>query len=369
MLRSRVWKNLDWILVVVTLLLVATGVLVLYSTTLKAAEVAAPVGARNQILFSIMGTVLMIGTALIDYRLWAKYTTWLYLISLGFLGFVMVAGKTALGATRWINLGFFQFQPSELAKLVMIIVLAKFLADHYDHLERPRYFALSLLYVGIPMGMVLIQPDLGSALVFGFIWLVMVLVSRIPKAYLAGLALLGLAALPLGLKMLKPYQQSRIATFLNPAADPLGEGYNVVQSTIAVGSGQLFGRGLTSGTQSQLNFLPSQHTDFIFAVLAEKMGFVGGTVVLLLFTVLLIRGLLIAHRASDRFGFFLASGLVGMYLFHLFVNVGMNMGIMPVTGIPLPFVSYGGTALLVGMIGIGLLESINIRRKKIQFGS
>lgn len=369
MFKSRIWKNMDWILLVVTLLLVATGVLVLYSTTLKAADVASPAGARNQIVFAVMGVGLLVAAAVADYRLWAKYTAWLYLVTLGLLGFVMVAGKTALGATRWINLGFFQFQPSELAKLVMIIVLAKFLSDNYDRLERPRYFLLSLLYVGLPMAMVLVQPDLGTALVFGFIWLVMVGVSRVPKAYIAGLAVVGLAALPLGIKLLKPYQQSRLATFLNPSADPLGEGYNVVQSTIAVGSGQLFGRGLASGSQSQLNFLPSQHTDFIFAVLAEKMGFVGAAVLLLLFTVLLLRALMIAYLAKDRFGFFLASGLTGMYLFHLFVNIGMNMGIMPVTGIPLPFVSYGGTALLVGMIGIGLLESIHIRRKKIEFGT
>lgn len=369
MFKSRVWKNLDWILIVVTLLLVATGIMVLYSTTLKAAEVAAPVDAANQIIFAVLGSLLLLGAAAVDYRLWAKYTTWLYFATLGLLGLVMVAGKTALGATRWINLGFFQFQPSELAKLVMIIVLAKFLSDHYDRLERPRYILLSILYVGLPMALVLVQPDLGTALVFGFIWLVMVLVSRIPKAYVAALMVVGLALLPVGLRLLKPYQQGRLATFLNPSADPLGEGYNVVQSTIAVGSGQLLGRGLASGSQSQLNFLPSQHTDFIFAVLAEKMGFVGAGVLLLLYTVLLLRALLIARSARDRFGFLLASGLVGMYLFHLFVNVGMNMGIMPVTGIPLPFVSYGGTSLLVGMIGIGLLESINIRRKKIEFGS
>ena len=189
------------------------------------------------------------------------------------------------------------------------------------------------------------------------------------KLHLLILAGIGAALLPFGLKLLKPFQRARLDTFINPTADPLHTGYNAVQSTITVGSGQIFGRGLAAGSQSQLNFLPSlaQHTDFIFAVLNEKMGFVGGLLLLALFGVLIFRGVRIAYMAQDRFGMFLAVGVVAMILFHVFINAGMNMGIAPVTGIPLPFVSYGGTSLIIGMAALGLLESVAVRRKKLQF--
>jgi rod shape determining protein RodA len=201
------------------------------------------------------------------------------------------------------------------------------------------------------------------------IWLAMALVSRVRKLHLAILGGAALVMLPFGLKLLKPFQRARLETFINPTADPLHTGYNAVQSTITVGSGQVFGRGLAAGSQSQLNFLPplAQHTDFIFAVLGEKMGFVGASLLIFLFGVLFYRGFRIAYRAQDRFGMFLATGIVAMLVFHVFINVGMNMGIAPVTGIPLPFVSYGGTALIVGLVAVGLLESVAVRRKKLQF--
>jgi rod shape determining protein RodA len=281
---------------------------------------------------------------------------------------VKIIGHSALGATRWINLGFFQFQPSEFAKIILIIVLAKYFSDHYDQMDRPRYLLISLGYALVPIALVLTQPDLGTALVLGVIWLVMAVVSRVRLVHLGAMVLAGLAAIPLVVPHLKPYQRARIETFLNPTADPLHSGYNVVQSTIAVGSGQVFGRGLAAGSQSQLNFLPSQHTDFIFAVLGEKMGFIGGMLVILLFTALLLRAIVIAARASDRFGLLLATGVTAMLLFHVFVNIGMNIGLLPVTGIPLPFISYGGTSLLVSMLALGLLESVAVRRRKIQFG-
>jgi len=236
-------------------------------------------------------------------------------------------------------------------------------------LEQPKYLGLSLLYVAVPAALVMRQPDLGTALVLVVIWLAMALVSRIRKLHLAALALVGLALMPLGLNLLKPFQRARIETFFNPTADPLGTGYNAYQSTVTVGSGQLFGQGLAAGSQSQLNFLPSlaQHTDFIFAVTAEKLGFVGAGLLLLMFGVLFYRGVVIAHRAQDRFGLFLATGIVAMLAFHVFINVGMNMGIAPVTGIPLPFFSYGGTSLIVALTCIGLLESVALRRQKLQF--
>ncbi len=369
MLRKRFWKNFDFILLVVALLLALVGILVLYSIGFKVANLASPVAVRNQIVFAVIGVVGLLVFAVVDYRSWTKFTPFLYVAMVVLLGVVLIAGKSALGATRWINLGFFQFQPSELAKLVLIVILARFFATHYDQMDKPRYIIQSAIYMLIPAVLVLTQPDLGTAMVLGVIWLVMILTTKAPKMLFVVLGVVGSMLLPTAYHFLGDYQKARIAVFLNPSVDPQGRGFNVIQSTIAVGSGQLFGRGLAAGSQSQLNFLPSQHTDFIFAVLTEKMGFIGGSLLLLMFGLLLARGLLIAYRAQDRFGLFLAVGIVTMFAFHVFINVGMNMGIMPVTGIPLPFVSYGGTSLLIGMIGVGLLESVNVRRKKLEFGN
>jgi rod shape determining protein RodA len=368
-MRSRFVKNFDWVLAAVALILVLFGILIIYSTTFKATARTGSSDAIHQILFAVVGGVLMVVAARSDYRTWGKLSNWLYGLMIFLLVMVLVVSKPVLGATRWISLGFFQFQPSEFAKLVMIVVLARFFADNYDRLERPKYLALSLLYVAVPAALVMRQPDLGTALVLVIIWLSMALVSRIRKLHLAGLALVGVALMPLGLKLLKPFQRARIETFFNPTADPLGSGYNAYQSTVTVGSGQLFGQGLASGSQSQLNFLPSlaQHTDFIFAVAAEKLGFVGSTLLLGLFAVLFYRGIMIAHQSQDRYGMFLATGIVAMLVFHVFINVGMNMGIAPVTGIPLPFFSYGGTSLIIALTCVGLLESVALRRRKLQF--
>jgi rod shape determining protein RodA len=371
MLRSRLWKNFDWLLLAVALALVAIGLLVIYATSFKATTFTAPTDVWHQMVFLALGLTGMVLLARADYRLWRGLTPWLYGLMIFFLALVLVISHPVLGATRWINLGFFQFQPSEFAKLVLIIVLARFFADNYDQLDQPKYLALSLAYLVVPVALVMKQPDLGTALVLVAIWLSMALVSRVRKLYLLILAGLALISLPFIIKSLKPFQRARLDSFLNPTADPLHTGYNAVQSTITVGSGQLFGRGLAAGTQTQLGFLPTlaQHTDFIFAALAEKMGFVGAALLLGLFIVLLLRGLQIGAKAQDRFGLFLATGIVAMFLFHIFINVGMNMGIAPVTGIPLPFVSYGGTSLLVALGAIGLLESIAMRHKKIEFGS
>jgi rod shape determining protein RodA len=367
--RTRFAKNFDWVLFGVMLLLVALGLLVVWSTTFKATKVSGSSDVLHQVVFAVVGIGAFFALARSDYRAWAKMTPWLYGLMLAALVAVLLFSRAVLGAQRWINFGFFQFQPSEFAKLVLIVVLAKFFAQYYDQLEKPKYLALSLAYLVLPMLLVMKQPDLGTAMVLMAIWLAMALVSRVRKSHLLVLALVGVALLPVGLKLLKPFQRARLETFFNPTADPLHTGYNAVQSTITVGSGQFFGRGLAAGSQSQLNFLPSlaQHTDFIFAVLNEKMGFVGGVLMLGLFGVLLYRGIRIAYEAGDRFGMFLAVGVCAMVLFHLFINTGMNMGIAPVTGIPLPFVSYGGTSLIIAMAAMGILESIAVRRKKLQF--
>ena len=367
MLQSRFWRNFDWILFGLAILLVAVGLLTIYSTSFKAANLAAPVKAENQVIFFIVALIGMFLAARMDYRGWSKLTPVLYAGMIISLIIVFITGKTALGATRWIDLGFFQFQPSEFAKLVVIIVLAKYFSNNYDFMDSPRHLAVSMLYALVPAVMVMLQPDLGTALVLGAIWVVMAVVARIRLSYLAALAGAVVLLIPVLVPFLKPYQKARLAVFLNPMADPLHTGYNVVQSTIAVGSGQLYGRGLGAGSQSQLNFLPSQPTDFIFAVLSEKMGFIGGMLVILLFVALLLRATYIASQSQDRFGMFIATGIITMLMFHVFINIGMNVGLMPVTGIPLPFLSYGGTSLLVSLLAVGMLESIAVRRKKLQF--
>ena len=368
-LRSRFFKNFDWILFGVAILLTIMGLIVIYSTSFKATSLASSSDVVHQIIFTIAGLAVMFWLARMDYRTWGKLNIWVYSLTVIALLFVLAFAHPILGAKRWIDLGFFQFQPSEFMKLALIVALAKLFSENYDQLERPRFLLISLGYLAIPLALVFKQPDLGSALVLVVIWLSMALVSGLRKLHLFALIAVVLAFLPIGLKLLKPFQRARLETFINPTADPLSTGYNVVQSTITVGSGQVFGRGLAAGSQTQLNFLPSlaQHTDFIFASLSEKMGFVGSGLLLVLFGILLVRGLVIAYRAQDRFGMFVATGIVAMLLFHMVINIGMNMGIAPVTGIPLPFVSYGGTSLIVALASIGLLESIAIRRKKLQF--
>jgi rod shape determining protein RodA len=359
--------NMDKPLLIATLLLTSIGVMVLYATTVKAAGVTSDVDARNQLIFAIMGLAGLAAATIIDYRLWMRLSGIAYLISIVLLIVVDVAGQTALGATRWINLGFFQFQPSELVKIVLILVLAKLLSQNYDRLEQPKYLLQSIALTAMPVLLVLAQPDLGTALVLLAIWFMMIIVSPVPKGYVLALVVAGLLLVPIGLQVLQPYQRDRLTTFINPAADPLGRGFNVVQASIAVGSGQMFGRGLAAGSQSQLNFLPSQHTDFIFAVLSEKLGFIGALLILTLFTLLIGRMIIVAHRSRDRFGMFVCVGVATLFIFHIMVNVGMNMGIMPVTGIPLPFMSYGGTSLIVALGAIGLVQSVAVRHKKISF--
>jgi rod shape determining protein RodA len=370
-LKTRFWKNFDWPLLAVALVLVFMGLLVIYATSVKTLGISTPTDVWHQAVFAGIGLVAMYMLARTDYRLWRSLWYWLYGIIIALLVIVMIISKPVLGATRWINFGFFQFQPSEAAKLVLIIVLARFFADNYDRLDQPKYLIQSLVFLIVPVGLVLKQPDLGTALVLMAIWVSMALVSSMRKLHLGILAAILTAFMPLFYTHLKTYQQQRLSIFLNPYSDPLGAGHNVIQSTITVGSGQLFGRGLGAGTQTQLGFLPTlaQHTDFIFAALAEKMGFIGAILLIILFFFLSIRALRIAYLAQDRFGFFVATGIAGMIIFHALINIGMNMGVAPVTGIPLPFVSYGGTSLLVALGAVGLLESIATRRNKLEFGA
>jgi rod shape determining protein RodA len=361
----RLLKNFDWILMLATFLLLGFSFAIIYSTTFS---MAGGSEALQQIIFAGVGLVGLAVMARADYRTFKKFSGILYLLTLIMLIVTYLLGHSSLGATRWINIFGFQFQPSELAKVFMIIVMAKFFSENVDRMHQPRVFLKSVIYIGIPTAFVAIQPDLGTALTFMIIWGAMLLVSNIRKRYVAGtVGAMALASIPIYKFLLHDYQRERILSFLNPTADPMGSGWNVKQAIIAIGSGQFWGRGLGHGPQSQLNFVPFKHTDFVFAALAEEMGFIGAFSVIVLFAAILYRAIRIAMLSRDYFGMFLATGIFAMLFFHVFINIGMNLGIMPVTGIPLPLVSYGGTSVVITLFSIGILESIYIRYKKIDF--
>jgi len=362
----KYFNNFDWVLLGVSILVYIFGLLVLYSTTYDDGGILSN-KMMVQIISGVIGFLTIIILANIDYRVYKKFSGFLYLLAIGFLLSVEFFGFSVLGATRWIDLGFIQIQPSEIAKILVIISLAKYFAQYNNETWRIKNIIISAIYVFIPMALVMRQPDLGTALVFLAIWIGMIFVSNIKRLTLLKIGLVGLLATPIGWLILKDYQKQRILTFLNPESDILGSGWNISQAVIAIGSGRLFGRGLGYGPQSHLNFLPMQQTDFAFAVLAEGMGFMGVFILLSLFFIMLTRIIKVASESRDSFGMFMSVGIAMMIAFHIFVNVGMNLRLMPATGLPLPFISYGGTALLTNLLAIGLLQSIFSRRKQIEF--
>ncbi|MGC9333557.1 MAG: rod shape-determining protein RodA [Anaerolineae bacterium] len=288
----------------------------------------------------------------------------LYVVVLGLLGIVFLVGQVSGGSQRWLAAG--AVQPSELSKILMIIVLAKFLADREDDDSDVKTIIISLGIIAVPMLLIYLQPDLGTALTLGAIWLAMIWLAGIRTRYLVFLAVGGLAALPVLWLRLEDYMRARLLLFINPAGDP-DSYFNVHQALVSIGSGGWQGKGLTHGTQSQLHFLRVRHTDFIFAVTAEELGFLGAVAMIALLFFLLWRILHIAERSRDAFGRLIAAGVAGLIFFQGVVNIGMNLGLMPVTGIPLPFVSYGGSSFLTLMLGIGLVESVAMRHKKLEF--
>ena len=302
-----------------------------------------------------------------DYKMLQRYGNRLYIFNLILLIAVMLIGHSALGAQRWIQIGPVTLQPSEFAKLIMIVSLASMLEDKVGKLNTLHDLLPIALYVGIPFILVLKQPDLGTSLVFIAIFIGMIFACGVNLKLLGGLFAAGVACAPILWHFLKDYQKMRIMVFLDPNVDPLGSGYHIIQSKIAIGSGMLFGKGLFGGTQSQLNFLPENHTDFIFAVVGEELGFLGAAVLLLLYLVVLWRGIMIARDASDTFGMLLAVGITSMLAFHVLVNIGMTTGIMPVTGIPLPLMSYGVSSLTTNIMSIAILLNIHMKKQKLLF--
>ncbi len=358
-------RQVDWVLAGCTVALVAVGTVVIASATSTPDQ---PLGLlRPRLVHVAVGMVAMVGLAALPYRSVGEVWKLLYVGSLALLALTDLVGRTALGAQRWLSLGPVSLQPSELAKLSLIVTLAWSLSRRKEPPRRWTELAPYLLQAAPFVVLVFLQPDLGSALSFVAILLGMLWAAGVPTAQLAGLLFAGLLASPLVWPLLKPYQRARLLVFLDPGVDPLGAGYNLIQSKIAIGSGGFWGKGLFAGTQNTLQFLPMQHTDFMFAVIGEELGFVGAVGVLLLFWMWLMRVLQVARSARDAFGAYLCVGVASAVAFHVLVNVGMTVGLAPATGIPLPFVSYGGTALVSQLAAVGVVLSVAARGPKISF--
>lgn len=342
------------------------GIVFIHSATLH--DSSASDEFKKQAFYLLAGISLMFVVAFVDYHRWERWALPIYAINLALLVFILIKGHSALGAQRWIQLGPIQFQPSEPAKLTIAITIAALLCrGTYTKL---RDLALPLAVVAVPALLIIKQPDLGTTLVLLAI-LTTQLFFGLPNLldftiYLAGLVSAA-AFVVTSNAILKPFQKSRLLIFLNPKSDPQGAGWNLNQSKIAVGSGELFGKGLYHGTQTQLNFVPEHSRDFIFTVVGEETGYLGALVLIGFYCMVLYGGLRAMFAARDRFGFLLAAGIVSMFAFHIVVNVGMTVGIMPITGIPLPFMSYGGSSVITNFLAIGILLNIHMQRDKLVF--
>ncbi|OGQ34116.1 MAG: rod shape-determining protein RodA [Deltaproteobacteria bacterium RIFCSPHIGHO2_12_FULL_43_9] len=361
MIGTRARYVVDWGIIIPALIIISIGLVNLYSATHQ--------GESSNIVFVQLGWIVvggffMAAAILIDYRIFDRFGYIIYGVVLFLLVAVLVAGTTAMGAQRWLALGPIRFQPSDLMKIALVIALAKYFSGQRRNAPYfLRELLIPILLVGIPAFLIILEPDLGTALLVTFVGMTICFFMKIRMQSIIIFMILAAIAIPFTWKfVLKEYQKDRVETFLNPASDPKGKGYHAIQSMIAVGSGRFLGKGYMKGTQTQLKFLPEQHTDFIFSVLAEEHGFFGSLIMLTSYLALLLFGLRAASKAKEKFGVILGLGVVLIIAWHVLINIGMVTGIMPVVGVPLPFLSYGGTSLVTSMIAIGLLINISMRR-------
>lgn len=354
----------DYILFGTILTLVVFGIMVIASATQDAIDPDLINRVPDQIRFAVVGVVAMLVLTIIDYRLLGGLYTWLYILMLILLLLVQVLGVEGDGgAQRWLNLGI-RIQPSEIGKILVILTLSTYLAQRYKELDKLSMLAKSLIHVMVPAALIFIQPDLGTTIVFFVIWGAIIWGAGIRLQHIALFVMAGLIIMPVGISQLEPYQLSRITTFLFPESDPDAQ-YNIEQAKISVGSGGLFGKGYMSGSQNEGRFLRVRHTDFIFSVIAHEFGMVGGIGTMILIGIVIFRVLRGARLAADPMGSMICYGVAGMIFFQTVVSIGMNLNLVPVTGLTLPFVSSGGTSLLFTMIGIGLVQSVIVRRKRL----
>lgn len=355
----RLLQNVDWLLLAAVL-----GLLVMSATTLTSLNIGRTGGpvALRQLLWVGIGAVAMLVVASLDYRKLVRLAPLLYVLGLGGLAAVFVLGRTVSGARRWISLGTVSVQPSEFFKICFLLMLVWFLTSRWAQPVTPAVLAAAAPIVAVPFFLIVRQPDLGTALMLYPLLIALLIVAGTRLRLLGGFVLVCLATLPVAWLALRDYQRERIMVYLDPFRDPLGSAYNVIQAKIAIGSGQLLGKGIAGATQSRLAFLPERHTDFIFAVFAETWGFVGCLVLLACYGLLLLRGFEIAAAAREPVGRLVALGATSLVGIQTLINVGMVTGLLPVVGIPLPFMSYGGSSMLVSMTALGLLLSVRMRQ-------
>jgi rod shape determining protein RodA len=365
----RVIQNFDWLTLGVTLLICLIGIMTIYSAT-------RPLGPEEHSLFYvkqatwlILGLIVLFFIVSFDYIWIGRFSLILYLTGILLLIAVFFLGRTGMGAQRWLSLGPISFQPSEFFKLVYLIMLTQYLSTFKGQIDAASLMRIFFFITFFPFILLVKQPDLGTALIILTIFIALIIAKGLYRKVAILFVIIGLISLPfLGnifWEGLKDYQKSRLVAFIDPEVDPAGIGYHLNQSKITVGSGKFFGKGYMHGTQGPFRFLPEKHTDFIFAVFAEEWGFMGSLLLLFLYLVLTLRGLDTARKARDDFGRFLALGITFMFLTYLFINIGMTLGLTPVVGIPLPFMSYGGTALLSNLVAAGILINIRTRRFKL----
>ncbi|NPA90028.1 MAG: rod shape-determining protein RodA [Chloroflexi bacterium] len=359
-MNLHAWRRLDWALLGAVLALVLFGAAMIDSATVNSPGLEDY--ARRHLIFGAMGVVLLLLLAVFDYRLLGPLQWPLYALTIALLLLVDATGEVRGGAQRWLNLGVIEVQPSELGKGLLLIVLSHHLAQRRDRLNRLTTLVEYALILFPPLALIYAQPDLGTTISLLFLAGGLLFIAGVPWRYIIGLAVATVLSFPLVWASLDDYMRRRVLVFLNPNTDPQAV-YNVKQALIAVGSGGLVGKGYKLGTQSQLHFLRVRHTDFIFPVIAEELGFLGSLVLLALFFFVLYRLLRISLAARDMFGRLLAAGVALILFFQIFVNVGMNVGLLPVTGIPLPFVSYGGSHLVTMLALIGLAQSVHVYRR------
>jgi rod shape determining protein RodA len=364
------WRAFDLQLAAYAGLLATLGLVMAYTNSVEQGQTVLSSGTTfvRGLMWTGIALIAFVITTAFDYK-WLKTFAWpLYLLQLGLLALTLAIGHGVGGASRWISIGPFDFQFSELAKILMIVVLANYLGARHGKLRSLASILGACVLVVPPWILVMLQPDLGTSLVLLAILGGMLFMSGASLRWLGAMVAIVLATLPiLWTYILRDYQKARIIAFLNPATDPQGAGYQLYQSQIAVGSGGLTGTGLTNGSQNQLNFLPVQESDFVAAIYLEELGFIGAMILLILFSALVWRILVSGWKSKDPFGVMFASGLASMIVFQLFVNLGMVIGLMPITGIPLPFISHGGASLISLAVGLGIVQSVNIRQTRAEW--
>lgn len=351
--------EINWVFMLLITAIAAVGFAMLYS----AADGSFDPWASRQMIRFAMGMAILLVFALIDPRIWLQLAYPAYAFALLLLIAVEVAGTTGMGATRWINLGVIQLQPSELMKITLALALARYYhVLEQDRVSHPLYLLPALAFIALPVALVLRQPDLGTALLLSVVGISIIFMAGLSWRYIVAAGAAAMAAIPIVWEFLHPYQKERVFTFLDPSRDPLGAGYHTTQAKIALGSGSVWGKGFMEGTQSHLNFLPEKQTDFIFVMLSEEMGLMGGLALMGLYAAVLGFALTVAIGIRHQFGRLLVAALAVNFFLYVFINVAMVMGLIPIVGVPLPLVSYGGSAMLVILAGFGLLMSIYVHR-------